>query len=68
LQPFAMGTLVTTSHFSRAAINEASEAGKNPITLVDGPRLARIILEEQFPLASFATEKRIPKPAGRKNQ
>ncbi len=36
LQPFAKGAVITTSHFSRAAINEASEEGKNPIALIDG--------------------------------
>ena len=51
LQPFARGAVVTTSHFSKAAINEASEAGKNPITLVDGFRLAKVVLDEQFHLA-----------------
>jgi integrase/recombinase XerD len=29
-------------HFSKAAINEASEEGKNPITVVDGFRLSRL--------------------------
>ena len=48
LQPFARGAVVTTSHFSRAAIAEASEVGKNPIVLVDGFRLSRIVLDEQF--------------------
>ena len=43
LQSFARGVVVTTSHFSRAAISEASESGKNPITLVDGYRLASIV-------------------------
>ncbi len=42
LRPFARGAVVTTSHFSKAAINEASEEGKNPITLVDGFRLSEI--------------------------
>ena len=51
LQPFARGAVLTTSHFSKAAINEASEAGKNPIALVDGFRLSRVVLEEGFPLA-----------------
>jgi restriction system protein len=51
LQPFARGAVVTTSHFSKAAINEASEAGKNPIALVDGFRLSRIVLDEQFHVA-----------------
>lgn len=50
LQPFARGAVITTSHFSRAAINEASEEGKKPIGLVDGFRLSKIIIEEQFPL------------------
>lgn len=44
LQPFARGVVVTTSHFSRAAISEASGSGKNPITLIDGYRLASIIV------------------------
>lgn len=48
LQPFARGAVVTTSHFSRAAIHEASEAGKNPIALIDGFRLSKVVLEEQF--------------------
>ena len=52
LQPFARGAVVTTSHFSRAAITEASEAGKNPIALVDGFRLSQVVLDEQFHLAT----------------
>jgi HJR/Mrr/RecB family endonuclease len=51
LQPFARGVVITTSHFSKAAINEASEEGKNPITLVDGFRLSSVILDEHFRLA-----------------
>ncbi len=51
LQPFARGAVVTTSHFSKAAINEAGEEGKNPIALVDGLRLSTIVLDEQFQLA-----------------
>jgi hypothetical protein len=50
LQPFAKGAVVTTSHFSKAAINEASEGGKNPITLVDGFKLSKVVLDEKFPL------------------
>jgi HJR/Mrr/RecB family endonuclease len=50
LQPFARGAVLTTSHFSKAAINEASEEGKNPIALVDGFRLSKIVVEEQFDL------------------
>lgn len=48
LQPFARGAVLTTSHFSKAAINEASEQGKNPIALIDGFRLSKIVLDEQF--------------------
>jgi HJR/Mrr/RecB family endonuclease len=51
LQPFARGAVVTTGHFSKAAIIEASEVGKNPIALVDGFRLSRVVLDEQFKLA-----------------
>jgi len=51
LQPFARGAVITTSHFSKAAINEASEEGKNPVTLVDGFRLSKVVLDEQFHLA-----------------
>jgi len=54
LQPFARGAVVTTSHFSKAAINEASEQGKNPITLVDGFRLSKIVLDEKFHVVTEA--------------
>jgi hypothetical protein len=50
LQPFARGVVVTTSHFSKAAINEAGEDGKNPIALIDGFRLSKVVLDEQFHL------------------
>ena len=43
LQPFARGAVVTTSHFSRAAIHEAYESGKNPIVLVDGYQFASVV-------------------------
>jgi hypothetical protein len=43
LQPHAHGAIVTTSQFSRAAIFEASDAGKNPIVLVDGFAFASIV-------------------------
>jgi len=48
LRPFAKGAVITTSHFSKAAINEASEEGKNPIALVDGFRLSKVIVDEKF--------------------
>jgi len=50
LQPFARGAVVTTSHFSKAAINEAREEEKNPIVLVDGLKLSQVVLSERFPL------------------
>lgn len=43
LEPFARGAVVTTSHYSRAAVVEAASAGKAPIVLVDGFSLARIV-------------------------
>jgi hypothetical protein len=48
LQPFARGAVITTSHFTRAALYEATESGKNPIALVDGFRLSKIVLDEKF--------------------
>jgi HJR/Mrr/RecB family endonuclease len=51
LQPFARGAVVTTGHFSKAAINEAGEEGKNPIALVDGFRLSKVVLDEKFHLS-----------------
>lgn len=51
LQPFARGAVVTTSHFSKAAISEASEQGKNPIALVDGVKLSQVVIDEEFNLA-----------------
>jgi len=44
LQPFARGTVVTTSHFSKAALSEATGPGKNPIHLVDGFELSATII------------------------
>ncbi|HEV2202657.1 MAG TPA: restriction endonuclease [Bryobacteraceae bacterium] len=52
LRPFARGAVVTTSHFSKAAINEASEEGKNPIALIDGFRLSKVVLDEGLELAT----------------
>ena len=43
LQPHAAGCIVTTSHFSRAALGESIEPGKIPITVVDGYELANIV-------------------------
>jgi restriction system protein len=51
LRPFARGVVLTTSHFSKAAINEACEQGKNPIALIDGFRLSKVVLDERFQIA-----------------
>ncbi len=48
LQPHAAGCIVTTSHFSRAAIAESMESGKIPITVIDGYELARIVKAIDF--------------------
>jgi Restriction endonuclease len=50
LQPFARGTVITTSHFSKAPLNEATEDGKLPIGLIDGFRLSEIVLREKLEL------------------
>lgn len=50
LQPFARGAVVTTSHFTKAAILEAAEVGKNPISLVNGYDLATIMKAIGLPL------------------
>ncbi len=43
LQPHAAGCIVTTSHFSRAALAESTGSGKIPITAIDGYELASIV-------------------------
>ena len=43
LQPHARGAVVTTSHFSRAAVAEGCAPGKNPIILVDGFTFASLV-------------------------
>jgi hypothetical protein len=50
LQPYAHGAIVTTSHFSRAAIAEAAETGKKPIVLVDGFTFAAIVHSFSIPI------------------
>ena len=41
IQPHAAGCIVTTSQFSRAAIQEAAEPGKVPIAIINGLELAQ---------------------------
>ena len=43
LQPYAHGAVVTTSFFTRAAIAEASESTKKPITLINGLEFAAVL-------------------------
>lgn len=45
LQPHAAGCIVTTSHFSRAAIFESTATGKVPILVIDGYELANVVAE-----------------------
>lgn len=51
LQPHAAGCIVTTSHFSRAALFESTEPGKIPITVIDGYELANIIVSLRLDLS-----------------
>jgi len=44
------GAIVTTSQFSKAALCEASEAGKMPIVTIDGYDFARIVRQYRVPL------------------
>lgn len=50
LEPYARGVVVTTSHFSKAAITEARAPGKNPIGLIDGNQFGAIVatIEQNF--------------------
>ena len=51
LQPHAAGCIVTTSHYSRAALTEAAAPGKVPISLIDGYELASLVNLLQLKLA-----------------
>ncbi|MCC7423275.1 MAG: restriction endonuclease [Planctomycetaceae bacterium] len=51
LKPHAAGCIITTSRFSRAAIVESTDAGKVPITLIDGYELAGIVTSLNLNLA-----------------
>lgn len=50
LKPHSAGCIVTTSHFSRAALAEAVEPGKVPIAAIDGYELASIIQQLKLEL------------------
>lgn len=45
LAPFASGAVVTTGHFSKAAIRESIAEGKRPVVLIDGYRFASISMQ-----------------------
>jgi hypothetical protein len=50
LQPHAKGSIVTTSHYSKAAITEATDSQKSPIVLVDGYNLACLFISHKLPV------------------
>jgi hypothetical protein len=45
IPPGAYGVIITTGHFTRAAIAEAGRADRNRIKLVDGPELAQVLVD-----------------------
>jgi hypothetical protein len=45
IPPGTYGIVITTGHFTRAAIAEAGRADRNAIKLVDGPELAHVLAE-----------------------
>ena len=51
LQAHAAGCIVTTSHYSRAALTEAVAPGKVPISLIDGYELASLASSLKLKLA-----------------
>ena len=45
IPPGTYGIVITTGHFTRAAVTEAGRADRNTIKLVDGPELAHVLAE-----------------------
>ena len=45
IPPGAYGIIITTGHFTRAAVAEADRADRNRIKLVDGPELAQVLVD-----------------------
>ena len=45
IPPGSYGIVITTGHFTRAAIAEASRSDRNAIKLVDGPELAHVLAD-----------------------
>ena len=59
------GVVITTSHFPKQRINEAIEEGKNPISLIDGFRLSKVVVTREihfkifdlfFPVRNFKSD------------
>jgi hypothetical protein len=50
LSTTAKGVFVTTSHFTRAAVAEARHGSKPSIALVDGEKLAGIVIRNKVPI------------------
>jgi predicted Mrr-cat superfamily restriction endonuclease len=46
IPPGTYGIVITTGHFTRAAIAEASRSDRNAIRLVDGPELADVLVRK----------------------
>ena len=53
LSAMAKGVFVTTSHFTKAAIEEGRHESKPAITLIDGQRLARMVQGVDLDLSPF---------------
>jgi len=51
LSTTAQGVFVTTSHFTRAAVSEARHESKPSIALVDGEKLAGIVIRNAIPMS-----------------
>lgn len=47
------GVIITTSHFTIQATQEAKESGQKPIVLVDGTRFSEIVSTLQVPLEKY---------------
>ena len=56
LSTTAKGVFVTTSHYTRAAILEARHPSKLAVTLVDGPKLASLVLRSGLEVGSSVEE------------
>lgn len=54
LSTTAKGIFVTTSHFTRAAVAEARHEAKPSIALIDGEKLAGIVIRNSVPLVKLS--------------